>query len=404
VRLSRIRCGLGWLAALGLLLPGLAGAADDTEERLSTVERAVEVLSTEQDRLRTAIALPEEGELESFGGLGPAASKVYSKEKGLSIGGYGEWRGRIFIDDNSDDLQNQLDAVRAVLYLGYKFNQFVLVNSELEFEHAGTGGGGDVSTEFLTLDFLLHQAAPSTWRENGAGIFGELFERVSYRVYLVNGLQASGFDSNGFRSGRQKGSEALADHFAVVGRVDVMAVEGVVVGGSIYAGNPGQNEILESGMKVPDSRLTIWEVHAEAKRYGASLRGLFAQSQINHADDLNNALDDDLDDDLGLELDDGIATRMRGGYVEVAYELLQNILVDSEMTLEPFYRFEILDTQAKAAPGFSRNRERDRTLHVVGFSFKPHPQVVLKLDYRNIASDGGGGIADEVQFGFGFVF
>jgi hypothetical protein len=227
---------------------------------------------------------------------------------------------------------------------------------------------------------------------------------VSYRVYLVNGLQASGFDSNGFRSGRQKGSEALADHFAVVGRVDVMAVEGVVVGGSIYAGNSGQNEILESGMKVPDSRLTIWEVHAEAKRYGASLRGLFAQSQINHADDLNNALDDDLDDDLGLELDDGIATRMRGGYVEVAYELLQNILVDSEMTLEPFYRFEILDTQAKAAPGFSRNRERDRTLHVVGFSFKPHPQVVLKLDYRNIASDGGGGIADEVQFGFGFVF
>ena len=76
---------------------------------------------------------------------------------------------------------------------------------ELEFEHAGTGGGGSVSTEFLTLDFLLcdcfnlraglllmpmgfvneihepvfyfgnerpeveRRIIPSTWRENGAG-------------------------------------------------------------------------------------------------------------------------------------------------------------------------------------------------------------------------------------------
>ena len=34
---------------------------------------------------------------------------------------------------------------------------------------------------------------PSTWREAGVGIFGELREGVRYQLYLVNGFNANGF-------------------------------------------------------------------------------------------------------------------------------------------------------------------------------------------------------------------
>ena len=104
---------------------------------------------------------------------------------------------------------------------------------------------------------------------------------------------------------------------------------------------------------------------------------------------------------------------MQGGYVEVAYDLMPLIDADSEMTIEPFYRYERLDTQhsvsagsiaALAPEGISgRNPSRDRTLHVVGLQYKPHPQVVIKLDYRNINS-AGTDLPDEVQAGIGFVF
>ena len=44
-----------------------------------------------------------------------------------------------------------------------------------------------------------------------------------------------------------------------------------------------------------------------------------------------------------------------------------------------------------------------RRYHVVGVQYKPHPQVVLKVDYRNIDS-AGGELPDDIQVGFGFVF
>src|SRR3989442_15255685 len=49
------------------------------------------------------------------------------------------------------------DLLRAVLYVGYKFSDRILFNSELEVEHATTGEGdeekGEVSAEFAYLDF-----------------------------------------------------------------------------------------------------------------------------------------------------------------------------------------------------------------------------------------------------------
>jgi len=73
------------------------------------------------------------------------------------------------------------------------------------------------------------------------------------------------------------------------------------------------------------------------------------------------------------------------------------------MSLEPFFRFEYVDTQNDVPRGFTADREFMQRLYVPGVQFKPIPNVVLKLDYRkiyNFAKTGG----DEVSFGFGLVF
>ena len=99
---------------------------------------------------------------------------------------------------------------------------------------------------------------------------------------------------------------------------------------------------------------------------------------------------------------DLIAKKMNGGYISFGYNVMPFFMPESEMTLEPFYRYERLNTQREVVDG-DPNRKRDRRYHVVGIQYKPHPQVVLKLDYRNIDS-AGGELPDEVEVGFGFVF
>ena len=62
------------------------------EDRLTEVERRLALLAEEVEDLKLAEAAPEmvlaEGG-EPYG-LGPAAAKVYSKDHGVSIGGYGD--------------------------------------------------------------------------------------------------------------------------------------------------------------------------------------------------------------------------------------------------------------------------------------------------------------------------
>ena len=50
-----------------------------------------------------------------------------------------------------------------------------------------------------------------------------------------------------------------------------------------------------------------------------------------------------------------------------------------------------------------RDRSQPRRLFVPGIQFKPIPNVVLKLDYRNIDT-WGNNTADEINLGFGLVF
>lgn len=428
-----------WTMLWALLLVAAsqsARAAETDQEtvasgRLDELEEKVDILTEEMGRLESIFAVPEELALESVNGLGPAASKVYKKDRGLSIGGYGEVRLRTFHnkeDDNSDDV---FDALRAVLYVGYKFNDNWIVNSEFEFEHGGSGGGGSVSTEFLTVDYLwkeevnvraglllipmgfvneIHEPnfffgaerpeverviLPSTWRENGVGIYGRVADRVEYRVYVVNGFKGSDFSSGGLRGGRQKGSRALANDFAIVARVDVDVAPGLLFGGSVYTGQSGQEEKV-GGVDLPDARTTIYELHAQYKGHGASLRTLWTEAFVDEAGRLSRI--------LGNGSNAAIAQHMRGWYVEGAYDILPCILEGTRMSLEPYFRYEQYDTQSDVSDlGFTRDKSKDIGLYVAGIQFKPIPEVVFKLDFRHFDLEDGDR-ADQVQGLVGYVF
>jgi hypothetical protein len=94
---------------------------------------------------------------------------------------------------------------------------------------------------------------------------------------------------------------------------------------------------------------------------------------------------------------------MFGGYVEVAYDVIPVFFPGSEQSLEPFFRFEYVDTQADVPGGFLADRTFARRIYTPGIQWKPIPNVVLKLDYRNTDAFAGD-VGDEVSFGFGLVF
>lgn len=404
--------------------------ADPPDERVDVLEEKVDILAEEMGRLQSVFAVPEELELESFSGLGPAASKVYKRDRGLSIGGYGEVRLRQFVNKGDDNQDSVFDALRAVLYVGYKFNEHWVFNSELEFEHGGSGGGGSVSTEFITIDYLhsdefniraglvlapmgfineIHeptfffgaarpeverQIIPSTWRENGAGVFGTIADRVHYRAYVINSFDGQDFESSGIRGGRQKGSRAISNDFAFVGRIDIDVLDGLLVGASVFTGQTGQEQSV-NGFELPDAQLTIYEVHAQYKRYGLSLRALWTQALLDEAAALSR--------NLGKGVTEGISNRMDGFYVEAGYDLLPLILPETKMSLEPYFRFEMYDTQKSVGDGFIRDGSLDINLYTAGLQFKPIPQVVFKVDYRKFDLRDGDR-ADEVQALVGYVF
>ena len=429
-----------WLcmSALALSMTAPAYADDDAvrarDDRIADLEAKLEVLADELARVRTQVAVPEEPELEALYGFGPAASKIYGIERGLSIGGYGETIYTNFIGDETGSDLDRADALRTVLYFGYKFTESIVFNSEIEWEHGSTSnvgngaGGGSVSVELATLDFFykpwlnfragltlvpvgfineVHEPPffygvkrpevetriiPSTWRENGVGIFGQLGEEVSYRAYVTNGLNAARFSDSGVRGGRQKGNRALAEDVAFVLRLDYTpdAIPGLLVGGSFYTGDTGNDFVGDV-----QGRFNLFEAHLQYQNGPWHTRALFAYSTLSDAADLNA--------ELGRAMDAPIADTMLGGYAEVAYDLWPSIFGNEEKALEPFVRVEYVDTQHDVPSGFDPNERNQYWLFTPGVNFYPHPNVVVKVEYRNVRARGGNR-PDELSFGVGFAF
>ena len=404
--------------------------------QVKKLERKTDILSQEVEKLRTNLAIPEEKQLKSAYGMGPAASKVYQVGKGLSIGGYGEGFYQNIVGDKGTE-KSKADMERMVVYVGYKFTDSIIMNSELEFEHGSTGEGaeskGEVSAEFVSLDFLLNPKVnvrtglvlmpmglinrmheplfyfgnhrpmveqtiiPSTWSEMGVGLFGAITPNLTYTTYAVNGLNASGFSSIGVKEGKGGGSQALAQDLGYVARLDYTpdALPGLTVGGSGYISNSGQD--LTYNSQKANVLTQIYESHLQWKYYGLEFRALGSWGLINNAD-LLSAQNIFAGNGQGV-----VGSQNYGWYTEAGYDVLPLMFKDTPQYLAPFVRYEKLNTIAKAPLGYPTDPTKDQEVFQVGLQYKPIPQVVLKADYRNFVAKQGS-LPDDFNLGFGFIF
>jgi hypothetical protein len=315
------------------------------------------------------------------------------------------------------------DALRMVRYTGDKFSDRILFNSEIEYEHGGYSDEhpeGEAIAEFYYLDFLFTKALnlragqmlvpmgfinelheppaflgarrpavertliPATWHENGVGIHGDLPGNLTYRVYLMNGLDASKFSADGIRDGRQAGKEANAQSLAWTGRLDWTPLPGALLGGSFYTGNSNQTG---SG---PALQTTLFDLHAEYRTHGLQLRSLYART-TNSEGFLETLGPSNPARQTG--------TRQWGGYVEAGYDVLQG----GSEALIPFLRWERLNTQAQVLPTVVPDGAMDQTVLTAGMNYLPLPNIAVKADVQRLTNGARTG-RNQVNLGLGFYF
>ncbi len=432
-RLTRLEKEVAALKAeLARMATAARPAADSAGDpaRLAEIDRRLDILAQEIERLK----LGEEvaGATAAERGMGPAASKIYRTQRGVSIGGYGEalyqnFRSRR--DDGSPAAESdRLDLLRGVVYLGYKWTDRWLLNSELEWEHANTEKGGEAAVEFAYLDYRwrpalsfrgglllmpvgilneLHEPTtflsarrpdvesfliPSTWRESGVGIYGEAGQ-LAYRAYLTGGLDASGFSAAGLAEGSAEGSQAKADDLAGVVRLDWTPRPGLVTGFSVFRGGSGQGLTTAAGRRLHVGT-TLVEGHLTWSYRGLQVRALAAQASLADVAEL-----DRIQELAGAE---SVGNRLSGGYVEVGYDLFA-AWPHGEQALLPFVRYERLNTQASVPTGFAADPANDTRIWTAGLAYHPIAQVIFKADYQNYDNRAGSGL-DRFNLALGYIF
>ena len=391
--------------------------ASSLEERVQALEEQNSVLTEEILASQTAGFTLVDTD-KSYNGMGPAASKVYFSKNPLSIGGYGE-----MFYANPEGTDDYADVYRFITYFGYKFNDWIVLNTEIEFEHgADSNDGGKVVVEFFYLDFLLSQEAnlrlghvlvpmgivnlrheptlfntvqrpeiekyllPSTWHENGALVYGR-FENadIEYTAGMVNALNLNNEDTkeaNGswIREGRLGSSKDASFDPAFVGRVDYTGINGLMVGASVYYGG-GSN--TKDDTDISGLTTTMFDIHAIYDNGPFSAYGLYTQTNLDGAE----------------KLSDTAVEKASGYYANVSYDI--SSLVGLNYTLPVFGQYQNYNPVEKTVDGLNED-EFQTEIVTIGLNFFPADQVVLKADYamkevNNVDNN-------TFSFGLGFIF
>jgi hypothetical protein len=355
--------------------------------------------------------------------------EVPLEQQGVSgstaIGGYGE----LTLNAPSNG-PNVVDMRRLVLYVGHNFTQRLRFYGELEVEHAVSSADdqGEFEVEQAFLDYLAwkplnfragviiipmgiintyHEPPtfngvdrpetdtliiPSTWREPGAGVFGEL-RGFRYQAYVVNGFNANGFTaSSGLREGHQEAQLALGHDWGLAARVEhafpwlyrygISADAGV----SFYFAHADQGQAQFKGSDGDSVPVTMIDGDLRLHTRGLELRAEVASVFIGGTHRLNRALADAATM-IGATFDGPVARQLLGGYVEVGYNVLHPLHLRAGRQLVPFLRYERVDTQYDVAEDLGRAPGMRHDTLTAGLTFRPIAEVAVKLDYQHVWTD-----------------
>lgn len=363
------------------------------EEGIKALDEKIQILMEEVDALK-------EKQPESI-------------EKKLHFHGYGE----LHYNNTSEEGKNdKMDFHRMVIGWTYHFNDWIVFDGEVDFEHAAT----EMELEYAHISFLLSDAfnirigsmlmpvgylnefheptlfysverpyvqknvIPTTWQEGGIGIFGSPHPDLNYRLYLVGGLDASKFKaSSGIRKGRGKVASAKGDNLAVVGRIEYGGIPGLNLGISGYLGNAAQGDSA-----LGDATVRMLEGDIRYRWKNLELTGLVASVNIDDTDKINT------------ETGQVIGKKILGWYAEVAYHL-GKLFLPEKQDLVLFLRHEQFNTHEEVTASLTADPANDRNVTTFGLAYFPVPQVAVKADLERWENEAG---SDWHQFNLGVAY
>jgi len=401
---------------------------DALKQRIADLEAKQNTLIDETSDLKTGFAFDQLDTDFSHNGMGTAASKVYNSKSPLSIGGYAE-----MFYASKEDANNIADVYRFIPFIGYKFNDNIVFNTEIEFEHGGAGNGGEAKIEFMYLDFLLSDSfnvqlgnlltpmglinmrheptlfntvqrpntekylVPSTWSSNGAIAYGNIGDTgLSYNAGIIQALDFDNTDAGQqkqIRSSRLGGSKnSTFNNAAFVGRLDYSGT-GLLVGTSLYYGTGTQGE------EVSGTTATIYDIHADYQNSGFRVKALYTATKLDNADKI-----------AGSTTSGGASiTDANGYYVNLEYDVLTTM--NSEYKLPVFVQYDYINPTDTVVDANNQtitpvpDLAAESTTTTVGINFFPHEQVVLKMDYAMTDyKDASVKDQDILSLSFGVIF
>ncbi|HIG90669.1 MAG: hypothetical protein ABGW67_05990 [Flavobacteriaceae bacterium] len=341
------------------------------------------------------------------------AEVLIEKGGGLVIGGYGEIHLNV-----KEDANNKVDVHRLVTLLGYNFNDKVQFVSEIEFEHVNEVYVEQAFLSYAVTDNLNLRAGlmlvpmgivneyhepttfngverpgmdksivPSTWREIGFGLNGRMDNAsLKYQLYLFNGFKSDGLGgSNGIRSGRQKGAEAMWNTTNVSVDVDWYGVQGFKLGVSGYFGDSNVDE----GADVPGVGISMIGLDARYTNNRFGMRGQYITTSIDNTEEYNTVWDSDL------------GSKMNGWYMETSYNIMAS---DKTERLDLFARYSNYDTHAAVVGSLTRNNAYNRNVLTTGLSWHVAKGAAFKMDYQILGDEGSDDTTSVINFGMGVWF
>lgn len=431
----------------------LSLASDSDNLQLQITELKQELAQMKQDNQEQSEALIEEvssvkeslftpvDTYESISSLGVAASKVYHSKSAVSIGGYGEYKYKKYTNfknygsdtANETRRKSEFNIVRFVPYIGFKFNDWIVMNTEIEFEDGGARSDNTKNykyaiIEFSYLDFMFDPAyslrvghvlvpmgitnlnhepvayltterplvetyiIPSTWHTNGALMHGKI-ENFEYYGGIITSPDAGAFTEGRFIQQGRLGARQFTDDVSFIGRAQYAMGNGLDFGGSFCYGGSSALEESRPGVGTGNSgnasvNITMSEGHASYRNHGFDIKALAAYGS--------------LDGDVEALGEGTISSAVNGQYLTFGYNLLHTMATSHQ--LFGVIDLERLDMDASSDTLYPDNHRFNE--YTLGIAYFPDPKVVVKADYavKDYAPDAK--LADESAFTaqVGFIF
>lgn len=369
----------------------------------------------------------------------------------LNIGGYGEVAmSRNFYSDNvyrysnpssyaDDPSHGRFDIPHAVVYLSYDFGKGWKMQSEIEFEHTGTGvsvekeyteageweseveKGGEAELEQFWIEKSFSSALnlrighivvpvgglnnaheplnfftvcrpegestilPSTWHDTGVSLWGRI-GAFRYTAMAISGLDAFLFDRDGFvNAGAGSPYEfKVANKYGFAFRLDNYSVKDLRLSASAYYGqsmhNSYPNDMWNTRYASVKGTTMIGSMDFVYNGDYLVLRG---NATYGHLEDaaLISTIKRNLSSNNAPYKKNPVGEAAQSYGIEGGYDVLHFFSPkDGLKRLYLFGRYEYYDSYIPAA-GQADYAFTDKHRIAVGINYYPMPQIVLKAEW-----------------------